>query len=296
MKILFCGANGQLGHEIKRAAFKREFSAEGLTRQELDITQPDSIKAAILRSNPTIIINCAAYTAVDKAESEPELAFAVNQEGPAHLAKVCSDHDIALIHISTDYVYDGTKNSAYLESDSVAPINVYGKSKAAGESKIVIGLKKHIIIRTSWLYGCHGNNFVKTMLRLGCERDQIGVVDDQFGCPTHAADLAEVALTVANDISRGNFSRWGIYHFASRGIVSWYEFAKSIFEIAGKSIDLKLTELTPLTTDQYPTAAVRPAYSVLGVKKIRQEFGIDPPFYLNSLKEMLSRLLDRVHP
>jgi dTDP-4-dehydrorhamnose reductase len=296
MKILFTGANGQLGHEIKRAALKREISVEGLTRQKLDITQPDSIKAAILRCNPTIVINCAAYTAVDKAENEPELAFAVNQDGPAYLAKVCSDHDIALIHISTDYVYDGSKNSAYLESDSIAPINVYGKSKAAGESKIVLGLKKHIIIRTSWLYGCHGNNFVKTMLRLGREREQIGVVDDQFGCPTHAVDLAEVILTVASVISKGDFSGWGIYHFANRGIVSWYEFAKAIFEIAGKSIDLKLTQLNALTTDQYPTAAARPVYSVLSVKKIRQEFGIDPPFYLNSLKEMMSLLLDHVHP
>jgi dTDP-4-dehydrorhamnose reductase len=291
MRILFTGANGQLGHEIKRAAIKKELWAVGLTHHELDITQPESINAVISKINPTVIINCAAYTAVDQAESEPEPAFAVNQHGPAQLAKACSDHNIAFIHISTDYVFDGRKDSAYVENDPICPIGIYGQSKAAGEAQIAQLIKKYIIIRTSWLYGCHGNNFVKTMIRLGRTKDRIGVVDDQFGSPTHAADLAEAVLTVACNILQDDFSQWGIYHFANQGIVSWYEFAKNIFEIISKKMELKLTKLDPLTTDQYPTVAVRPEYSVLSVKKISQQFGINPPFYLDSLKEMLARML-----
>ena len=291
MRILFTGANGQLGHEIKRAAQKKALLAVGLTRHELDITQPESIRAAISKINPAVIINCAAYTAVDQAESEPEPAFAVNQHGPAQLAKACSDHDIAFIHISTDYVFDGRKDSAYVENDPICPMGIYGQSKAAGETQIAQLIKKYIIIRTSWLYGCKGNNFVKTMLRLGRIKDRIGVVDDQFGTPTHACDLAEAILTVASNILKDDFSQWGIYHFANQGIVSWYEFAKNIFEIVSEKMELKLTKLDPLTTDQYPTTAVRPEYSVLSVKKISQQFGIDPPFYLESLKEMLARLL-----
>ena len=291
MKILYTGADGQLGHEIKRAAQKKALLAVGLTRHELDITQPESIRAAISKINPAVIINCAAYTAVDQAESEPEPAFAVNQHGPAQLAKACSDHDIAFIHISTDYVFDGRKDSAYVENDPICPMGIYGQSKAAGETQIAQLIKKYIIIRTSWLYGCHGNNFVKTMIRLGCTKDRIGVVDDQFGSPTHAADLAEAILIVVCNIFQYDFPPWGIYHFANQGIISWYEFAKNIFEIISKKMELKLTKLDPLTTDQYPTAAVRPKYSVLSVKKISRQFGINPPFYLDSLKEMLARLL-----
>lgn len=290
MNILYTGANGQLGRELKRAAQKRALSAVGLSRADLDITEPDAIQAAISSYDPTVIINCAAYTAVDRAESESELAFAVNRDGPAHLARTCAVNDIVLIHISTDYVFDGSKESAYLESDPVCPINLYGEGKAAGERMIAQNLIRHIIIRTSWLYGCHGNNFVKTMLRLGREREEIGVVDDQFGCPTHAADLAEAALTVVNTASKPDFSQWGIYHFADQGIVSWYEFAKAIFAYAQKHTNLKLTRLKALTTDQYPTTAARPQYSVLGITKISRQFGIDPPFYRNSLEKMLTRL------
>lgn len=291
MKILYTGANGQLGREIEKAALNRDVPAVGFSHQELDITRPDEIKRAIAAIKPTLIVNCAAYTAVDKAESEPEQAFAINRDGPAHLADICSADDVALIHISTDYVFDGNKKSAYVESDPICPINVYGESKAAGESEIIRRTGNHIIIRTSWVYGCNGNNFVKTMLRLGRERDRIGVVDDQFGSPTYAADLAEAVLVVANAVSQGNFSHWGVYHFANQGVVSWYKFAQAIFEITEKSMELKLNRLAPLTTAQYPTAAKRPIYSVLNTQKISRQFAIDPPFYRSSLERMLNQLL-----
>ena len=291
MKILYTGANGQLGHELHRAAQRRKLSVVGMTRTDLDITQPNAISAAIATHQPTVIINCAAYTAVDKAEAESDLAFAVNRDGPAHLAEICRTHHIALIHISTDYVFDGTKQAAYLESDPICPINLYGQSKAAGEILIAQNLTRHIIIRTAWLYGEHGYNFVKTMLRLGCERDEIGVVDDQFGSPTYAADLAETALTVAAAVQEETFCQWGIYHFANQGMISWYQFAKAIFEYAAPYLDLKLNRLNALTTDQYPTIAVRPEYSVLSSAKISRQFGVDPPFYRDSLEKMLARVL-----
>ncbi len=290
MKILYTGADGQLGYEIKLATEKEGLSAIGITLNELDIAQAESVKRFVADSTPDLVINCAAYTAVDQAEKEAELAYAVNRDGAAHLAEACAVQNIPLIHISTDYVFDGAKQSAYLESDATAPANIYGKSKAAGEEKVSEILPRHIILRTSWLYGCYGNNFVKTMLRLGREREHIGVVDDQFGCPTHAADLAAATVTIANAIFKKDFSNWGIYHYCNQGIVSWYEFAKTIFEIARPNIPLKLKHLEALTTDQYPTPAARPIYSVLDVKKIGQVFGIDPPFYRSSLETMLSQL------
>jgi dTDP-4-dehydrorhamnose reductase len=291
MKILVIGSNGQLGCELCKRGVRYSFDIVSLDLPRFDITDPSEVKKVIGHSHGSLVINAAAYTAVDKAESEPELAFAVNRDGPANLASSCSEAGIPLIHISTDYVFDGNKKGPYLETDPICPLGVYGKSKAEGEAEVRQCLREHIIIRTAWLYGVHGHNFVKTMLRLGREREVLRVVADQHGCPTYAADLAEAILEIAAQICKGCDIAWGTYHYCGKGATSWYGFAEKIFEVAKRYDSFKVKKVEPITTAEYPTPAKRPANSVLKCSLIRRYFGVALRPWPESLAQMIDLML-----
>jgi len=292
MKLLVIGANGQLGWALGEKGKGGDFDMEHVDLPDFNITDQENVSAQVEKSMPDLVINASAYTAVDKAESESELAFAVNEKGPAYLADACAAHDIPMIHVSTDYVFDGEKKTPYLESDPVSPIGVYGKSKAAGDDAIRNKLASHIIIRTAWLYGTHGQkNFVKTMLRLGGEHEALRVVADQHGCPTYAADLAEAILTISHQILDGLKGRWGTYHYCGGGSTSWHGFAEEIFSIANTRVSLKVRHVEPVTTADYPTPTKRPANSVLDCSLIQQNFGVETSPWKESLGEMLGIVL-----
>ena len=295
--ISIIGGNGQLGWELVRQAEVRGLKILALDYPEIDISDLASIDAWFDSNKIDLIINAAAYTAVDRAESEPEAAFAVNREGPAHLADWCRKRGIPLIHVSTDYVFDGTKPGAYIEEDPVAPLGVYGDSKAAGEAGVRARLAKHIIVRTAWLCGVHGHNFVKTMLKLGRERETLRVVSDQYGCPTFAADLAEAILEVVRQVENNESTNWGTYHYCGAGKTTWHGFAEAIFEIAGQYEKFALKNLLPISTAEYPTPVKRPANSVLDCTKIERHFGIRPRPWQESLAEMIRQLYElNAHP
>jgi dTDP-4-dehydrorhamnose reductase len=291
MNILITGARGQLGTELICQGPKSGFSVFPVNRPEVDITNPEPVRAAIRDTGASLVINCAAYTQVDMAESQDMLAFKINILGPAILAHVCSDVKIPLIHISTDFVFDGSKRSPYLETDPISPMSVYGKSKAVGEAAVERILSRHIILRTAWLYALQGQNFVRTILRLGAERDTVRVVSDQLGCPTCAADLAEAILILSEAIRTQGEIAWGIYHYCGKGVISWHEFAQAVLDIAKTCIPLKTTRVDPITTDQYPTPAKRPAYSALDCEKIQNAFGIYPKPWRESLEKTLCQML-----
>ena len=290
MRILLTGANGQVGWELSNRSGHRSFEVLALDRSDLDITDPVSVKREVSRSGVSLVVNAAGYTAVDEAESKPELAFAVNRDGPAYLASACEKVGIPLVHISTDYVFDGQKQGSYLVTDPVSPLGVYGKSKAAGEVAVREHLPEHVILRTSWVYGVHGHNFVKTMLRLGREREVIHVVADQYGCPTYAADLAEAILGIAAHILEGRQVHWGTYHYCGKGVTSWHGFAEAIFNLARKYVPLRVKRAEAVTTAEYPTAAKRPANSVLDCSLLESHFGFAPKPW----NESLARMLDQV--
>lgn len=287
MKILIIGKNGQLGWELYRQAPVFGFSSTAVDLPEFDLTDPVSVGRQIAQSAPDLVVNASAYTAVDQAESDPDTAFAVNQKGAIHLAAECAQRNIALVHISTDYVFDGEKKEAYLESDPISPLGVYGKSKAAGDEAIRSGLARHIIIRTAWLYGTHGSNFVKTMLKLGQERTSLKVVSDQRGCPTYAADLAEAILTIAVRISTDGDVQWGTYHYVGSGSTTWFDFARHIFDQARLLTELKVEHIEPVPTEAYPTAAKRPRNSELDCSKIEKNFGIRTKPWKGRVKAMI---------
>lgn len=279
--ILVSGANGQLGCEIRAIAAKYpQFNFLFPSKDVLSVSDLAAVMAHFKDEPISWCINCAAYTAVDKAESEKDAAFSVNAEGAKNIAQACKHYTIQLIHISTDYVFDGTGNSPYKETDTTNPLGVYGASKLKGEQLVMANDPSAIIIRTSWLYSSFGNNFVKTMLRLMKERESINVVSDQQGCPTYAADLAAVLMQI---IAAGKTEKKaGIYHYANAGITSWYQFALAIKELSKSNCSVN-----PISTDQYPTAAKRPAYSVLDTKKIRDTFDISIPDWKVSLQACL---------
>ncbi len=289
MKILLIGKNGQLGWELARQFADRDETVKAVDLPEFDITQPDHIKALLDSFTPDLIINASAYTAVDKAESDSKIAFSVNQHGPAHLVKMC-DASVPIIHVSTDYVFDGTQKEPYKESDPIFPLGVYGHSKALGEKEI-IAHPSHLIIRTAWLCGVHGQNFVKTMLRLGAENEVLNVVDDQLGSPTFAADLAGDIISIVDLYQQNRTAKWGIYHYCGKGSASWYQFAQKIFELARPMLPLKIQEVIPVPTTAYPTLAKRPANSVLDCHKIEQVFGLNRQPWEQSLEEMLTELI-----
>jgi dTDP-4-dehydrorhamnose reductase len=291
MRILLTGANGQVGWELSNRGAKRGLEILALDRADLDITDPVLVSEEVNRSGVSLVVNAAGHTAVDQAESEPELAFAANRDGPAYLASACGKAGIPLVHISTDYVFDGQKKGAYLVTDPVSPLSVYGKSKAAGEVEVRKHLREYLILRTGWVYGIHGHNFVKNMLRLGREREVVQVVTDQYGCPTFAADLAETILRIATQFLEGGQVHWGTYHYCGKGVTSWHGFAEEIFRLASGYESLKVKRVEPISTSEYPTPAQRPASSILDCSVLEHTFNIHPQPWAESLAQMLEMLL-----
>ena len=282
MNILITGCNGQLGNEIQ--LLEREHPQHTYYNtdvQELDITSQLAVDQFVAKNQIDGIVNCAAYTAVDKAEGNKELCTTLNAVAPAYLAAAIEKRGGWLIQISTDYVFDGTKHIPYVETDTPCPDSVYGSTKLAGEIAVSKFCKRTMIIRTAWLYSTFGNNFVKTMLRLGREKTELGVIFDQIGTPTYARDLA-VCIFAA--IEKG--VRPGVYHFSNEGVTSWYDFTKAIHRIAG----IDNCHVRPLHTAEYPTPAHRPHYSVLDKTKIKQDFGLEIPYWVDSLKECVETL------
>ncbi|GAB4286732.1 MAG: dTDP-4-dehydrorhamnose reductase [Marinilabiliales bacterium] len=280
VNILITGAKGQLGSEIKEISANYNFNFDFTDVEELDITEINKLNAYIKNKSFHYIINCAAYTAVDKAETEPEKANLINKTAVKNLVDVCLNNKIRLIHISTDYVFDGKNYKPYKENDPVSPQSVYGKTKLAGENAIIGSSIEYMILRTSWLYSRFGHNFVKTMLRLGKERDNISVVADQVGSPTNAADLAKAILNIikAVDTELNDF-KTGVYHYSNYGACSWYDFAKFIHKLGGIKCNIK-----PVSSEEYQVPAKRPYYSVLDKSKIVNTYNIEIPFWFESLE------------
>ncbi|WP_417539327.1 dTDP-4-dehydrorhamnose reductase [Marinobacter sp.] len=274
MRVLITGARGQVGCELMRRV-PQGFDVVGMGSTELDIAVADQVKAVVSDVRPQLIINAAAYTAVDKAESDAERAWAVNRDGVDNLAKAAEELAIPLLHISTDYVFSGKANEPYRESDATYPSGVYGASKLGGEEALVANCRQHLILRTSWVFGAHGNNFVKTMLRLGRERDTLSVVADQHGCPTSAASIADALWSLARQYQKSEALQWGVYHFSGDPACTWYQFAEEIFRQAPEmGMLVKVPKLKPIPTTEYPTPAKRPLWSVLGCNRLYDVFGI----------------------
>jgi dTDP-4-dehydrorhamnose reductase len=287
MNILITGSNGQLGSEIRElsASYKAvNFIFKDLP--DLDICNFDEFQNFIIKNNITAVINCAAYTAVDKAEEDEVLAKKVNAEGVYNIVKALQKVNGKLVHVSTDYVFNGDHFLPYKESNPVSPIGVYGETKREGELAVINSTLEAIVIRTSWLYSSFGNNFVKTMLRLGAEKEQLGVIFDQVGTPTYARDLAKTCLEILCKDSSVDISENGsLYHYSNEGVASWYDFAISIMELGGKNC-----KVNPIQTKDYPTLAKRPQYSVLNKSKIKTDFKIEIPYWRDSLKECIEKI------
>jgi dTDP-4-dehydrorhamnose reductase len=285
MNILITGCNGQLGNEMqlleKEDAANNYFNTDVA---ELDITNVEAIEQFLAANNIDGIVNCAAYTAVDKAEANEEFCTLLNAEAPGYLAHAIGKRGGWMIQISTDYVFDGTQHIPYQEDEDTCPNSVYGRTKLVGEFNVLKLCQQSMVIRTAWLYSTFGNNFVKTMIRLGNERPELGVIADQIGTPTYARDLARIIMTA---ISKG--IQPGIYHFTNEGVASWYDFTKAIHRLAG----ITTCHVRPLHTSEYPTAAQRPPYSVLDKTKIKQTYGIEIPYWEESLKECIDKLMTK---
>jgi len=283
--ILVTGANGQLGREVQ--TLSKQFPSYRFlftSKADLPINDTSLLKSFFAKNHIDFCINCAAYTAVDKAESEREKAFEINANAVGELAKICKEHQVKLIHISTDYVYNGSVERPLKESDAVGPINVYGASKLKGEELALAANPSTIIIRTSWVYSSFGNNFVKTMLRLLTEKEEINVINDQHGSPTYAADLADVIMKIIQKMENGEtFS--GIVNYSNNGVTSWYDFAREI-----KSLIKSGCKINPIPTSEYKTAAQRPLYSVLDTSKIRKWLQLDIPSWKDSLQKCITIL------
>ena len=286
-KILVFGANGQVGREIMRRAGD---AAAGFDRASVDISDAVAVKQAVLTHPPSAIVNVAGYTAVDQAETDIDAALRANRDGAAVLAEAAASANVPVVQISTDYVFDGAQRTPYREDDPVAPISAYGQSKEAGERRVRSACPRHLILRTSWVFSPYGTNFVRTMLRLGAERSELGVVDDQTGCPTAAADLAGAILAVLAKAAEPGFAAWGTYHYRGADILTWHGFAKLIFEQAAR-YGQPVPRLVPIETAAFPSRATRPAYSVLSTEKIAWTFGIRPRPLRDSLRECLDVLL-----
>lgn len=287
MNILVTGSNGQLGSEIKDLVTNyKDFNFFFMDLPELNICNADALDTFILNKKINAVINCAAYTAVDQAEEDVVIAEQVNAKGVLNLVNALEKVDGKLIHISTDYVFDGNNFLPYKETDPVSPIGVYGKTKRAGELAVINSYIDSIVIRTSWLYSAFGNNFVKTMLRLGNENENLGVIFDQVGSPTYAGDLAQTCLEILCGENSVNISSKGnLYHYSNEGIVSWYDFARAIMDLG--EVDCKIK---PIETKDYPTLAKRPHYSVLNKSKIKRDFKIEIPYWRDSLKDCIKKI------
>ena len=287
MKVLITGSKGQLGSEIKELASEYEnLQCVFKDLPELDICDAEVLNTFIIDQHINAVINCAGYTAVDKAEEEALIAQKVNSEGVLNLANALKKVDGKLIHISTDYVFDGNHSQPYKESDPVSPIGVYGETKRAGELAVINSDLDSVVIRTSWLYSSYGNNFVKTMLRLGNEKENLGVIFDQVGTPTYARDLAKTCLEILTGVNSVKISKNGnLYHYSNEGVASWYDFAVSIMELGEENCNVK-----PIQTKDYLTLAKRPQYSVLNKSKIKTDFKIEIPYWRNSLKDCIRKI------
>ena len=290
MNILITGCNGQLGNEMQLLAKENPqhkyfltdiVIPEGLDATVLDITNRQAVEEFVETNQIDCIVNCAAFTAVDKAESAEELCNLLNNVAPGYLAQAVGKRGGSMIQVSTDYVFDGTNHTPYTEDQPTSPNSVYGRTKLAGEESVKTNCKNSMIIRTAWLYSIYGNNFVKTMIRLGKEKPELGVIFDQVGTPTYARDLAVVIMTAIN---KGIVP--GTYHFSNEGVISWYDFTKAIHRICG----ITTCHVRPLHTSEYPTPAARPHYSVLDKTKIKQTYGIEVPYWEDSLAECISKL------
>lgn len=281
--ILVTGCNGQLGNEIQKIApqYEDDFSFYFTDKEDLDITDRKAVYHFIESKAIAIVINCAAFTAVDKAEADEELCNLLNNIAPGYLAEATASVGGAMIQVSTDYVFDGTGCTPYKEEDTPCPNTVYGRTKLAGEESVIRNCPGSMVIRTAWLYSTFGNNFVKTMLRLGKEKDSLGVVFDQIGTPTYARDLARVIMLA---VSRGIVP--GVYHYSNEGVCSWYDFTRAIHRLAG----IDECKVNPIHTDEYPVPACRPHYSVLDKTKIKNTYGIDIPWWEDSLKDCIKLL------
>ena len=285
MRILITGCNGQLGNEMQLLEKTNpQHTYFNTDVAELDITDQQAVETFVSENDIEGIVNCAAYTAVDKAEDNQELCRLLNTVAPGYLAAAVGKRGGWIIQVSTDYVFDGTKHTPYVETDPVCPNSVYGSTKLDGEESVLKACQNSMIIRTAWLYSTFGNNFVKTMIRLGQEKPELGVIFDQIGTPTYARDLA-VAIFAA--INQG--VKPGIYHFSNEGVISWYDFTKAIHRIAG----IKGCHVRPLHTEEYPTPAARPHYSVLDKTKIKQTYGIEVPYWEESLEECIEQLCNK---
>ncbi|GAB2790540.1 dTDP-4-dehydrorhamnose reductase [Hymenobacter luteus] len=279
---LVFGASGQLGQCLQHVAQERTLtSLVFLPEEQANILNAEALQAVFQQYQPAYVINCAAYTAVDKAEDEVEIARKVNRDGAENLARLCGKHNATLIHISTDFVFAGTGNTPLLETDEAAPISVYGLTKLEGEQVIPALTSQYFILRTSWLYSEYAGNFVKTMLKFGREREEMKVIWDQVGTPTYAIDLAGCILTIIEQQNQ----QYGIYHYSNEGLTSWYDFAVAIFELSGLP-----TRTLPIRTAEYPTKATRPAFSVMDKSKAKAQLGVAIPHWRESLKVCLSRL------
>lgn len=289
MRIIVIGAQGQVGWELTRRAVALGHDVLAWDLAELDITDAAAVDRELAASGGDVAINAAAYTAVDRAEQEPALAFAVNRDGPAHLAAACARSNIPLLHISTDYVYDGAKIDPYVEDDPTTPLGVYGESKLAGDEAVGRLLPRHLILRVSWVFGIHGHNFVKTILRLAREREELRVVADQYGCPTFAGDIADTLLDLAGRIAEIDArDAWGVYHYCGEPVTTWHGFASAIVELACARESLPVKTVTTITTTDYPTPAARPVNSVLDCTKLAARFGIRPRPWQAGLEALLS--------
>ncbi|WP_428329112.1 dTDP-4-dehydrorhamnose reductase [Mucilaginibacter sp.] len=280
--IVVFGASGQLGQCLKKVADEKGITTIFfLAKSEANILDPDALKNTFAKYKPAYAINCAAYTAVDKAEDEVDLARKINKTGAENLAIACKENNAVLIQISTDFIFKGDSPHPLVEDDVAEPINVYGLTKLEGERDIIRILDRHFIIRTSWLYSEYANNFVKTMLKLGAERDLLKIIADQVGSPTYAIDLAGCVL----DIIASGSTKYGTYHYSNEGVTSWYDFAKGIFDLSGTEV-----KVLPIRTAEYPTKATRPAFSVMDKAKIKNTFGIEIPYWRDSLAVCIQRL------
>jgi len=285
-QVLLTGAGGQVGAELAQR-LAPQVNLIAADRQRCDLSQPQALYDQVMALAPTLIINAAAYTAVDRAETEPELAQRVNAEAPGQLAAAATELGASLVHMSTDYVFDGSQSHPYQETDAPAPLGIYGQSKLAGEEAVRQGCDRHVILRTAWVYGTQGKgNFVKTMLRLGREREELRVVYDQVGTPTWAGDIA---AAIGDLLPQLGPETYGTYHFTNSGVASWYDLAVATFaEAEALGLPLALERVVPITTPEYPTPAARPAYSVLATEKITQQLGHRAPHWQSALRTMLA--------
>jgi dTDP-4-dehydrorhamnose reductase len=290
-KVLVVGRSGQVAQALVAAAWPSRVRLEARGRESLDLRNQGDVTGAIAGGSWALVINAAAYTQVDRAEDEPDEASAVNCEGPRFLARACAKSRIPLIHLSTDYVFDGRKTRPYDEVDVANPLSVYGASKAHGESAVRSELEDHVIIRTSWVFSAIGHNFVRSMLRLGAERSELRVIHDQRGCPSPAQDIADAIVCVASALLEGKRDGFGIFHFAGSEPTTWYGFAKEIFRQASTRGYAPIPRLTPIAAAQFPTRARRPANSILGTTRIRSVYHIAPRPWARGLSETLDVVL-----